>query len=134
MTMGYDEARTSSEIKKGTFPSSTKTMIFNNGTLANTHFLSIPFNSSNKDGAETVINFLLSPKAQIAKLDTKNWGDGLAIDFTKLSKDDKKQIGDMKRGEATLSVKELENHRMPEIKAFYVNFLEKGWRENVSKN
>lgn len=134
MTMGYDEARATSEIKKGTFPSSTKTMVFNNGTLANTHFLTIPFNSSNKDASETVINFLLSPKAQIAKFDSKIWGDGLALDFDKLSEEDKNQIKAMDRGETTLSVKELEDHRVPEIKASYVNFLEKGWKEYVSKN
>lgn len=134
MTMGYDEARASNEIKKGNFPASTKTFVFNSGTLANTHFLTIPFNSPNKDGAETVINFLLSPEAQIAKFDPKNWGDGLALDYTKLSEDDKNQIKAIDRGEATLPVKELENHRVPEINASYVNFLEKGWKENVSKN
>lgn len=134
MTMGYDEARASSEIKKGTFPSSTKTMVFNSGTLANTHFLTIPFNSPNKAGAETVINFLLSPEAQIAKFDTKNWGDGLAIDFSKLSEAEKNKVKAIDRGAATLPEAELESHRVPEIKASYVDFLEKGWRENVSKN
>lgn len=134
MTMGYDEARASSEIKKGTFPSSTKTMVFNSGTLANTHFLTIPFNSPNKASAETVINFLLSPEAQIAKFDPKNWGDGLAIDFSKLSEDEKNKVKAIDRGAATLPEAELESHRVPEIKASYVDFLEKGWRENVSKN
>lgn len=134
MTMGYDEARASSEIKKGTFPSSTKTMVFSSGTLANTHFLTIPFNSPNKAGAEEVINFLLSPEAQIAKFDPKNWGDGLAIDFSKLSGAEKNSVKAIDRGAATLPEAELESHRVPEIKASYVDFLEKGWRENVSKN
>ncbi len=134
MTMGYDEARATSEIKKGKFPSSTKTMVFNAGTLANAHFLTIPFNSPNKDASETVINFLLSPKAQIAKFDASIWGDGLAIDFAKLSEDDKNAVKAVDRGETTLSVAEIEEHRVPEIKASYVNFLEKGWKEYVSKN
>ena len=134
MTMGYDEARASSEIKKGTFPSSTKTMVFNNGTLANTHFLTIPFNSPNKEGSEAVIDFLLSPKAQIAKFDANIWGDGLALDFERLSEEDQKQIKAVDRGATTLSVSELEEHRVPEIKASYVNFLEKWWKEYVSKN
>ena len=133
MTMGYDEARATSEIEKGTFPSSTKTMVFTTGTLANTHFLTIPFNSQNKDASETVINFLLSPKAQIAKFDAKTWGDGLALDFSKLSEEDKSAVKAVDRGETTLSVSELEEHRVPEIKADYVNFLEKGWKEYVSQ-
>jgi len=134
MTMGYDEARASSEIKKGTFPSSTKTMVFNNGTLANTHFLTIPFNSPNKEGSETVIDFLLSPKAQIAKFDANIWGDGLALDFEKLLEEDKNAIKAVDRGATTLSASELEEHRVPEIKASYVNLLEKWWIEYVSKN
>ena len=133
MTMGYDEARASSEVKKGTFPKSTKTMVFDSGTLANTHFLTIPFNSPNKAGAEEVINFLLSPEAQIAKFDPKNWGDGLALDYNKLSIKDKNNVNAVDRGKSTLSEKELESHRVPEVKASYVNFLEKGWIQNVAK-
>ncbi len=134
MTMGYDEARASSEIKKGTFPASTKTIVFDAGTLANTHFLTIPFNSPNRDGAEAVIDFLLSPEAQIAKFDPKNWGDGIVLDYTKLSEENKNQINAIDRGESTQPVNELESHRVPEIKASYVNFLEKDWKENVAKN
>lgn len=134
MTMGYDEASAANEIKKGTFPASTKTMVFNSGTLANTHFLTIPFNSANKEGAQETIDFLLSPEAQIGKFDPKNWGDGLALDFNKLSEDDKNKVKSIDRGASTLDVKELESHRVPEVKAPYVNFLEKGWKENVSKN
>ena len=133
MTMGYDEARASNEVKKGTFPKSTKTMVFDSGTLANTHFLTIPFNSPNKDGAEEVINFLLSPEAQISKFDPKNWGDGLALDYNKLSIKDKNSVNVVDRGKSTLAEKELESHRVPEIKAYYVNFLEKGWIQNVAE-
>lgn len=134
MTMGYDEARTSNEIKKGTFPISTKTYVFNSGTLANTHFLTIPFNSVNKEGAQEVINFLLSPEAQIAKLDPNNWGDGIALDINLLSDDYKNKVKEINRGQATLDLKELESHRVPEISAPYVNFLEKEWKDNVAKN
>lgn len=134
MTMGYDEARAHNEIKKGTVPSSTKTMIFDAGTLANTHFLTIPFNSPNKDGAEAVIDFLLSPEAQITKFNPLNWGDGLALDYSKLPSQYQKQIDSVDRGDTTLPVDELESHRVPEIEASYVNFLEKGWMENVGKN
>ena len=133
MTMGYDEARAENEIKKGTFPKSTKTFVLDNGTLANTHFLSIPFNSTHQDAAKEVINFLLSPEAQIAKFDPNNWGDGLSIDVNKLSSEEVKKINSIDRGASTLSLKELQSHRTPEITADYVEFIEKGWLENVAK-
>ena len=133
MTMGYDEARAESEMKKGTFPKSTKTFVLDKGTLANTHFLTIPFNSNHKDAAKEVIDFLLSPEAQIAKFNPANWGDGLAIDINKLSAEDAKKISAIDRGQSTLSLKELQSHRTPEIKADYVEFIEKGWVDNVAK-
>lgn len=133
MTMGYDEARAESEIKKGTFPKSTKTFVLDNGTLANTHFLSIPFNSTQQDAAKEVINFLLSPEAQIAKFDPNNWGDGLSIDVNKLSSEQVKKINAIDRGASTLSLKKLQSHRTPEITADYVEYIEKGWLDNVAK-
>jgi putative spermidine/putrescine transport system substrate-binding protein len=133
MTMGYDEARAESEIKKGTFPKSTKTFVLDKGTLSNTHFLTIPFNSTQKDAAKQVIDFLLSPEAQIAKFDPSNWGDGLAIDINKLSAEDVKKVNAIDRGASTLSLEVLQSHRAPEIKADYVEILEKGWLDNVAK-
>lgn len=133
MTMGYDEARAESEIKRGSFPKSTKTFVLDSGTLANTHFLSIPFNSNHKSDAKEVIDFLLSPEAQIAKFNPDNWGDGLSIDINKLSVEDAKKINAIDRGQSTLSLKELQSHRIPEIKADYVKFIEKGWNDNVAK-
>jgi putative spermidine/putrescine transport system substrate-binding protein len=133
MTMGYDEARAESEIKKGSFPKSTKTFVLDKGTLSNTHFLTIPFNSTQKDAAKEAIDFLLSPEAQIAKFDPSNWGDGLAIDVNKLSDEDVKKVNAIDRGPSTLSLEVLQSHRTPEIKADYVEFIEKGWLDNVAK-
>ncbi|MGV8979992.1 ABC transporter substrate-binding protein [Clostridium sp.] len=133
ITMGYDESRAENEIKSGKFPKSTKTFILDSGTLANTHFLTIPFNSSHKIAAKQVIDFLLCPEAQIEKLNPNNWGDGLSLDINKLSSEDFKKINEIDRGKSTLSLKELQSHRIPEIKADYVKFIEKGWVDNVAK-
>jgi putative thiamine transport system substrate-binding protein len=52
------------------------------GTIGNTHFLAIPFNAQAKEGAQVVIDFLLSPQAQARKADIAIWGDPtvLAVD------------------------------------------------------
>ncbi|OZM57513.1 ABC transporter substrate-binding protein [Lottiidibacillus patelloidae] len=133
MTMGYDPGRASAQIQKGIFPQSSKTFVLNNGTLSNTHYLSIPFNAPNKAGALVAINYLLSPEAQIAKLDPMNWGDLLAIDPNKLSKEDRVVIEKMDTGIATLTMDQLVKHRVPEIPAEYISVIEKGWLENVAK-
>ncbi|RKD21889.1 ABC transporter substrate-binding protein [Ammoniphilus oxalaticus] len=133
MTMGYDPAKASNEMMKGTFQDSTRTFVLKNGTLANTHFLAIPYNSGKQAGAMVAINFLLSPEAQITKFDPQYWGEGMVLDMDKLSDEQRQQIEAIDRGVATLSNEVLSDHQVPEIPAEYVEALEKQWHEHVAK-
>jgi len=36
-------------------------------------------------------------------------------------------------GEATLSIEELEQNRLPELSSDYIDIIEKGWTEHVAK-
>ncbi len=63
------------EIAAGRLPASVASYQFDTGTIGNTHFLAIPFNSKVKEGSQVVANFLLSPAAQARKADIKVWGD-----------------------------------------------------------
>ncbi|MDQ0427284.1 putative spermidine/putrescine transport system substrate-binding protein [Planomicrobium stackebrandtii] len=134
MTMSYDPALAASEVLKGRFPESTRTFVLDGGTLSNTHFLSIPFNSSAKAGAMVAINEMMSPEAQIAKLSPENWGDLSALDLEKLSPEQQQAMNDVDLGEATLPLDELENHQLPELSADYIEIIEKGWMEHVAKD
>ncbi|MFF2446102.1 ABC transporter substrate-binding protein [Neobacillus sp. NPDC058068] len=131
MTMGYDEANASNLIKTGEFPASTKTFVLDKGTLSNTHFLAIPYNAPNPDGALTLINFLLSPSAQMKKMELEYWGENMSLSVERLSDKDRAIVESIDRGSATLSQEELSSHRVPEIDAEYVQWLERGWMENV---
>ncbi|MEH7251111.1 ABC transporter substrate-binding protein [Neobacillus niacini] len=133
MTMGYDEANASNLIKSGEFPETTKTFILDKGTLANTHFLAIPYNAPNANGALVLINYLLSPEAQLKKMELEYWGEMMSLSVDKLSDEYKKVMESIDRGRATLSQEELSSHRAPEIGADYVQWLERGWIENVAK-
>ncbi|WP_211654177.1 ABC transporter substrate-binding protein [Planococcus alpniumensis] len=133
MTMSYDPALAASEVLKGRFPESTRTYLLDGGTLANTHFLSIPFNASDKAGALVAINELMSPAAQTAKLSPENWGDLTALDLEKLSPEQQQTMNEVDLGEATLSIEELEQNRLPELSSDYIDIIEKGWTEHVAK-
>lgn len=133
MTMSYDPALAASEVMNGRFPESTRTFVLDGGTLSNTHFLSIPFNASDKAGAMVAINELLSPEAQTTKLSPVYWGDLTALDYTKLSAEQQQAMDEVDMGEATLPIEELEQHRLPELSSDYIEIIEKGWLENVAK-
>ncbi|KDR93974.1 putative spermidine/putrescine transport system substrate-binding protein [Peptoclostridium litorale DSM 5388] len=134
MTMSYNPVHAANNVKAGLFPESSRSFVLEGGTLANTHYLSIPFNSKNKEAAMVLVNYMISPQAQIEKFMPENWGDGLAIDVERLSEQDREKVNSIDRGEATLSPEVLKNHRIPELPSQYVDRIEKGWNENVSKN
>lgn len=133
MTMGYDEAGASNLIASGEFPKTTKTFVLEKGTLSNTHFLTVPFNSPNPSGALVLINYLLSPEAQLAKMNLKYWGENTSLSVERLPEKYKQELDQIDRGSATLSEEELMKHRIPEIGADYVQLLERGWMDHVSK-
>ena len=70
------------EIAEGRLPPSVVSYQFSSGTIANTHFVAIPFNARAKEGATLLADFLLSPEAQGRKADVSMWGDPtvLALD------------------------------------------------------
>ncbi len=71
LVYGFSEGGIEDKIRDGLFPKTTRAYAWDNGTILNSNYLGIPYNSSNKAGAMTVINFLLSPEAQYYKL-TRN--------------------------------------------------------------
>ncbi len=132
MTMGFNEARAENLIDKGTFPKSTKSFILKDpGSISNTHYLSIPFNSPNPEGAMTVINFLESPEAQIAKMDPKMWGEGTVLNFEKLSKEDQNNINTLDRGDSVLSTEILNEYKLPDLDTGYTEWINNEWANRV---
>ncbi len=125
-TMGFNERRTASLIEDGIFPETTKTLVIDPGSIGNTHYLSIPFNSPNKAGAMAAINFMLSPEAQIAKLDPSMWGEGSVIDPEKLSDD---QLQEMQKlgGETAVKSEDI----LAELDARYANWIKEHWENEV---
>ncbi|XQY92943.1 ABC transporter substrate-binding protein [Metabacillus sp. HB246100] len=131
ITMGYNEARAEKFIEKGIFPESTQSFILESGSIGNTHFLAIPFNSPNKQGAMTVINFLLTPDAQLTKLESTYWGENTVLDPLKLSSEEKASLEAIDRGDSVLPAETLKKYIKPEIHAEYVTWLKENWVNEV---
>lgn len=131
ITFDYYPTTAQRMIDKGVFPKTTKTFVFDKGMLANTHYVSIPFNSPNKEAAKIVANYLLSPKAQVSKMNPKNWGDLTVLDMNSLSVKDKKDFLNLNLGSATLTLEELSAKKRAELKSEYVPLFEKEWKKNV---
>jgi putative spermidine/putrescine transport system substrate-binding protein len=129
--MAYNPAEAASLVANGRYPETTRTFVFDGGTIANTHFVAIPYNSPNKAAAMVVANYLLSPEAQLSKAEPDNWGDLPALDPALMPADLQAKFEAIPRDEATLSTEELAAHRLPELQAPWLTAIEQGWETAV---
>lgn len=131
MSISYNPNHAAGKIQTGEFQKSTDTFVFDKGTIGNTHFLAVPYNSPNKAGAMVVINTILSPDTQASKYDPKNWGDLPVLDNDKLNDSEKKLFNDIKLGPGAIPQAELLKRRVPEMPANIIPIIEQIWLENI---
>ncbi|QKS72924.1 ABC transporter substrate-binding protein [Paenalkalicoccus suaedae] len=126
MTMGFNEHRAESLIEEGTFPASTETVGLESGSISSTHYLSMPFNSPEPAAALVAVNFMLTPDAQIAKLDPDMWGEGHILDLNALTDQELEAI-------ETLSGPQYvaPDTALLELDARYVDWIQEGWQREV---
>lgn len=131
--MSFNIAHASNAISEGKLPNTVRSYIHKDGTLANVHFLAIPYNSGKKTAAKIFVNFLISPEAQLKKQDKTFWGDPSVISVAKLDKNWKNKFTSLPRGLATLSNKEL-TMKLAEPHPSWVKIIEEGWIEKYGSN
>lgn len=131
MTMSYNPNLASGKIATGEYKDSTRTFIFDKGTIGNTHFLAIPFNAPNKAGAMALINYILNVESQATKYEPATWGDLPVLGNDKLSQEEKTRFESIELGIATLPQDILLEHRIPEMPADLVPIIEKIWMEEI---
>lgn len=136
MGLSYTPYLSHGKVQNDEFPPDTRAFAFKTGTVGNTHFLAVPFNAPNRNAALVLINELLSPEAQAAKLTPSVWGDLPVL-----------PVAAMAPAKATEAVPEvapdtaseddfaamLESRRSPELPAKLVPILDALWRERLLK-
>ena len=126
IAIAFNPADASAAIARGELPNSVRTYIHDSGTLANVHFLAIPFNASAPEAAKLVANFMLSPEAQLKKADTTIWGDPTVLSMLKLTDSQRMAFNKLPRGIATLSNANLAD-TLAEPHPSWVSRLEAAW-------
>lgn len=92
LSISFNPSVAATYVQNGILRNSTRTTSFKKGSIGNTHYLAIPFNSPNKESALQVIDYFLSPKIQADKANIEIWGDPTVLDFNLMSKDEKIQF------------------------------------------
>ena len=126
IVFAFNPAEASNAVASGELPDTVRSFVFPKGTLGNTHFVAIPFNSDAKAGAEVVANFLLSPEAQARKEDPAVWGDPTVLAMGKLDPAGRAAFAAVDRGVATLGPAEL-GPVLPEPHPSWMTRIEAEW-------
>jgi putative thiamine transport system substrate-binding protein len=126
ISLSFNPNDASNAIANGELPDSVRTYVHSSGTIGNTHFVAIPFNSDAKQGAMIFADFLMSPEAQLRKARPDIWGDPTVLAIDKLSSEYKSRFDKMPLGIATLPPGKL-GKVMTEPDASWVAALEKEW-------
>jgi putative thiamine transport system substrate-binding protein len=123
LTLTFNPNEAATEIAAKRLPESVVSWQHTGGTIGNTHFLAIPFNAKAKEGAQVVIDFLLSPAAQARKADIANWGDPTVLAVERLSAADKVLFTQA----AAPGVVAQAAPALPEPHASWVEAIEREW-------
>ncbi len=131
-TMSYTALLGLRNIEDGNFSTDSKTFVFENGNIANAHYLAIPFNSQNDEYTYQVLDFLLSAEAQSSKLDPSNWGDLPVITYDTLSDEDQEVISSVYSNlETQIDIEGILENSKPELSAQKTLIIEQLWEEEV---
>ena len=125
MAMSYGPFSVATGIDKGIYTETTQTFVFENGTIGNTNYMAIGFNSPNKASAMVVINAIISGEIQLTQYAQLRELPVVATE--KLSAEELAAFDAVDLGKGVLSQAELLAHRLPEMPASLVPIIEQIW-------
>jgi putative spermidine/putrescine transport system substrate-binding protein len=130
-TFNYDPAQFGLAVDAGTYAETTRSFGLTDGTIGNTNYTLIPFNSPNKAAAMVVQNLLLSGEAQLEKAKTEVWGAAPAIEISRTSQEVQAGFAEIKAHPSVIPAAELAKAALPELQADWLTAIEAGWAANV---
>jgi len=131
ITMSNNDNEVDNKIIQGVFPGTAKSFVFRSGTIQNSHYLGIPSFSPNSTGAMSVVNFLISPEAQLQKLQPSVWGDGTVLDLARLPDQWKAAFESLPERKNALKRSELQGVALQEPAPEYMLRLSEDFRRRI---
>ncbi|MCG8441307.1 MAG: ABC transporter substrate-binding protein, partial [Caulobacterales bacterium] len=126
ITFAFNPADASNAIANNELPDTIRSFVFDAGTIANSHFVAIPFNANAKAGAMVLADFLMSPEAQARKQDPAVWGDPTVLAVDRLPDAERARFDALELGVATLPPEAL-GATLPEPHPTWVERIEHEW-------
>jgi putative thiamine transport system substrate-binding protein len=109
IAFSFNPGRASAAIADGELQDSVRTFVFDNGTIGNASFLSIPYNAANTAGALVLANLIIDPEIQALAQDPAVMGFQTVLGMDLLTDEDRARFEALELGVATLSPAEMGN-------------------------
>lgn len=130
-TMSNNHNEVVTKVRQGILPATSRAMVLRDGTIANAHYLGIPFNAPNPAGAMVVADFLLSPEAQLRKLHPDVWADGTVLALDRLPAEWRRRFEALDDDPRAISADTLRRYAVPEVAPEYHERLQADWRRRI---
>lgn len=117
------------QVQDGVLPATTRTAVFDEGTIGNISFVTIPENAPNREAALVLANLLQSPEGQYQKQVVTGAYPG--IDVATVPEDVRARFGAIPVAEADLPFAEQVENSQPELVAEWVTNLDEDWVTEV---
>ncbi len=129
LNMSYSPFAVATGIAQGIYSDTTRTFVFDNGTIGNTNYMAIAYDAPNKAGAMVVINEIISAEMQLTQY--AQLKELPVVSTEKLSAEEKAAFDAVNLGQGVLSQADLLAHRLPEMPASLVPVIEEIWLNEV---
>ena len=130
-TFNYEPSQFGIAVDAGTYPDTVRSFGFTDGTIGNTNYTIIPFNSPNKAAALVLQNVLLSAEAQLEKARPEIWGTSPGIEMDRTPPEIQEAFAALPSHPSVVSSAELSAAALPELQAGWISAIEQGWLANV---
>ena len=133
LNFNYEPAQFGIAVQSGLYPDTVRSYGLTDGTIGNTNYTIIPFNSPNKAAALVLQNVLLSGEAQLAKAQPDVWGTSPGIEMDRTSPEIQAAFAAIPSLPSVIPAAELARNALPELQAGWISAIEQGWIENVGQ-
>ena len=130
-TMSNNQNEAVTKALQGILPRTSRALVLRDGTIANAHFVGIPFNAPNAAGAMVVANFLLSPEAQLEKQRPTVWADGTVLGIARLPAEWRARFDAVVNDPRLVPADTLQRYARPEVSPRYHERLQDDWRRMI---
>jgi putative spermidine/putrescine transport system substrate-binding protein len=127
-SMSHNHNEVVTKVRQGVLPPTARALVLRDGTIANAHYLGIAFNAPNPAGAMVVADFLLSPEAQLRKLQPDVWADGTVLSLERLPPSWRERFAAVEADPRAIPGDTLARYARPEVAPEYHERLQADWR------